>query len=175
MVAVAEHDALPAEPAGWFPRLTNLFAWLGVIALLVPTLLVCADIVWRRVVGGAFIDVFDIGQLALVAVASWSIPYGFVHGNHVSVDLLIERLPVAGRAWGDLLIHAVCALLFALLTWFAWGALHLHQSYGDTTQNLGLPVIWYWLVFLIGMLLTIAACCWRVARAWQRLRRGAAA
>lgn len=160
----------PDTPSGWFPRLVDVFAWLGVIALLVPTVLVCADIVWRRAVGGAFMDVFDIGQLALVALASWSIPYGFVHGNHVSVDLLIERLPAAGRNLGDALIHAVCALLFALLTGFAWSALRLHQSYGDTTQNLGLPVIWYWIVFLIGMVLTIAACCWRVGRALRRLR-----
>ena len=150
---------------GWFVRVVDCFAWLGVAALLVPMLLVCADIVWRRAVGGAFIDVFDIGQLGLVAVASWSIPYGFVHGNHVSVDLLIERLPPAGRNLGTAVIYAICALLFVLLTWFAWGALRLHQGYGDTTQNLGLPVIWYWAVFLMGMILTICACCWRVARA----------
>lgn len=155
----------PSQASGWFVRTTDFFAWVAVAALLVPTLLICADIIWRRAVGGAFVDVFDIAQLALVAVASWSIPFGFVHGNHVSVDLLIERLPQAAQDVADAVIHFVCALLFLLLAWFAWGSMRLHYGYGDTTQNLGIPVVYYWAVFLSGLALTILACLWRVAQA----------
>ena len=164
-MAARNEGQAAAVRSGWFVRLTRLFAWLGVLALLVPTLLICADIIWRRVVGGAFIDVFDIAQLALVAAASWSIPFAFVHGNHVSVDLLIERLPQRVQRMVDAIIHLAGALLFALLAWFGWQSASLHHSYGDTTQNLGLPVLAYWVVFLVGLVLTVLACLWRVWRA----------
>lgn len=157
--------AAQPPPARWFVRLTSLLAWLGVLALLVPTLLICADIVWRRAVGGAFMDVFDIAQLALVAAACWTIPFAFVHGNHVSVDLLVERFPARAQHAADAIIHLLSALLFALLAWFGAQGAWLHYSYGDTTQNLGLPVIGYWLVFLIGLVLTVLACLWRAWRA----------
>ncbi|MCK9515831.1 MAG: TRAP transporter small permease [Ottowia sp.] len=170
-MAARDEGAAARPPGGWFVRLTGLFAWLGVLALLVPTLLICADIIWRRVVGGAFIDVFDIAQLALVAAASWSIPFAFVHGNHISVDLLVERLPLRVQRAADAVIHLVSALLFALLAWFGWQSARLHHGYGDTTQNLGLPVLAYWVVFLMGLALTVLACLWRV---WRALKAGGA-
>lgn len=158
-------DAPGGGRASLLVRLIGAFGWAGIAALLVPTVLICADIVWRRAIGGAFMDTFDITKLCLVAVAAWSIPYGFVHGSHVSVGILVERLPARAQILFDGVIHTAAALLFALLGWFAWHAAALHVSYHDTTQNLGIPVIYYWVVFLVGLALTILACLWRAARA----------
>lgn len=152
-------------PRSAFTRTVDFFGWAGVAALLVPTLLVCADIIWRRAVGGAFVDIFDITQLCLVACAAWTIPYGFIHRTHISMDLLVERLPARVQAALEAIIHLASALLFALLGWLAWHATRLHYGYGDTTQNLGIPVTWYWMIFLIGLALTTLACLWRVRRA----------
>jgi TRAP-type C4-dicarboxylate transport system permease small subunit len=154
-----------APPRSAFARIVDLFGSLGVAALLVPTLLVCADIAWRRIVGGAFVDVFDITQLCLVACAAWTIPYGFVHRTHIGMDLLVARLPARARNLLELVAHLVSAALFLLLAWLAWNAARLHHAYQDTTQNLGIPVTWHWGIFLAGLVLSILACLWRARRA----------
>lgn len=160
--------------AGLLGRVIDVFGWAGVVALLVPTFLTCADIVWRRAVGGAFMDIFDLTQLCLVALASWSIPYGYMHGHHVCVDLLVDRFAPQVQALFALVIYLASAALFALLTWFAWDGAMLHYRHADATQNLGLPLVWYWTVFLIGMVLTVLACAAQAGAAWRRLRIGSA-
>lgn len=163
----------PDPPDGLFAGTVEVFGWAGVAALLVPTLLICADIVWRRVVGGAFMDIFDIAQLGLVAIASWSIPYAFVHGTHVSVGILADRFPPGVQRWLDVLTYLACALLFTLFAVLAWKSTALHYGYGDTTENLELPLVLYWAVFLIGLGLSILSCLWCAWRAWTD--RGSAA
>ncbi len=158
-------QATTPPPRSGFTRIVDLFGWAGVAALLVPTLLVCADIAWRRAVGGAFIDVFDITQLCLVACAAWTIPYGFVHRTHINMDLLVGRLPPRARGVLDAVIHVGTAALFVLLAVLAWNATVLHYDYQDSTQNLGIPVVWHWGIFLLGLALSILACLWRARRA----------
>src|SRR5690606_20240952 len=111
--------------------------------------------------------------MCLVACAAWTIPYAFVHGTHIRMDLLARRLPERVRAALEAIIHLFSALLFALLAWLAWDATKLHYAYQDTTQNLGIPVTWYWAIFLVGLALTILACLWRVRRAVARVRASA--
>lgn len=147
----------------------GMFGWVGVAVLIVPIVLTCADILWRRIVGGAFLDTFDITKLCLVTVAAWSIPYGFVHGSHVTVDLLLERLPARIQGLADMAIHLVSAALFVVLGWLAWTAAVLHYGYGDTTQNLEIPVVYYWAIFIVGLALAVAACLWRSYAAWRRM------
>lgn len=146
-----------------------IFGTIGVALLVIPIMLTCADIIWRRVIGGAFIDTFDITKLSLVAVAAWTIPYGFVHGSHVTVDLIVERFPARFQLLIDGLIHAASALLFVFLGWMALDAAMLHYSYHDTTQNLELPVVYYWAVFILGLALAALACLWRSYNAFRRM------
>lgn len=164
----APAQAAPAGPTGLVPGLTEFFAWVGVAALLVPTLLICADILWRRVVGGAFMDTFDIAQLGLLMIASWTIPYAFIQGAHVSVGILADRFPQAVQRWLGVLTYLACALLFTLLTVLAWKSAVLHHGYGDVTENLGLSLLIYWGVFLVGMVLSIIACLWCAGQAWRQ-------
>lgn len=161
-------DPPSAAPAGLTAGITEFFAWAGVAALLVPTLLVCADIAWRRIVGGAFMDTFDIAQLGLIMIASWSIPYAFVQGAHVSVGIVADHFPRSVQRGLDVITYLACALLFVLLTVLAWQSAALHHSYGDVTENLGLPLLIYWGAFLIGMLLSIAGSLWCAWQAWRR-------
>lgn len=164
---------LPDQPL--LGRVISFFGLLGIVVLLVPIVLTCADIVWRQLVGGSFVDTFDITQFCLVAAASWSIPYGFVHGTHVTVDLLAEQLPARAQHILDAAIHLVAAALVAFLAWVSWQGAMLHYAYGDTTLNLQIPVIYYWAIFLSGLVLAFLAC---LLRAWMALSgtagRGAA-
>lgn len=167
MAGDGDADAPSSAP---LVRGVNIVGSIGVAMLLIPIALTCADIIWRRVIGGAFIDTFDITKFCLITVATWAIPYGFVHRSHVTVDLLVERLPGRIQLLIDGLIHAVSALLFMFLGWLAWNAAVLHYDYQDTTQNLQLPIVYYLAAFIFGLALSALTCLWRSYRAFRRMR-----
>jgi TRAP-type C4-dicarboxylate transport system permease small subunit len=153
-------------------RFVSAFAYIGIAALIVAIALTVADIVWRRVVGGAFMDINDITKLCLVAAASWSIPYGFVHGTHVSVDLVAEHFPRGLRMALDVAISLTAAALLGFLLWLSWEAAQLRYMYGDVSPNLRIPMILYWGIFLSGLALAVVAALWRATVATSALRRG---
>lgn len=150
-------------PARVFARLTYWVALLGVGTLIVAIVLTCADIFWRRAVGGAFVDTFDITKLCLVAAASLSIPYGFTLGSHITVDLLAERFPEGARRVLDAVVSIVSAVLLGFLFWLTWQGAMLRYAYGDTTLNLQIPLILYWSIFLLGLALAAVAALARAA------------
>lgn len=152
-------------PARAVARLTYWLGLAGVATLIVAILLTCADILWRRLVGGAFIDTFDITKLCLVATASLSIPFGFTQGAHITVDLLANRFPEGMRRWLDVVISLISAALLAFLLWLSWQSAMLHVAYGDTTLNLQLPLIWYLAIFMVGLGLSVLAALLRAADA----------
>lgn len=156
-------------PARGLGRLTYWLALAGISTLLVAIVLTCADIIWRRVVGGAFVDTFDITKLCLVAAASLSIPYGFTLGSHITVDLLADRFPPRARTVLDVVVALVGAALLGFLFWLTWQGAMLHYAYGDTTLNLRIPVIWYWGLLLVGLALAVLA---SLARAADTLAGG---
>ncbi|MGX1307733.1 TRAP-type C4-dicarboxylate transport system permease small subunit [Amorphus suaedae] len=150
-------------PARGLGRLTFWLALAGISTLLVAILLTCADILWRQLVGGAFMDTADITKLCLVAAASLSIPYGFVLGSHITVDLLADRFPRGARIVLDVVVSIVSAILLGFLVWLTWQGAMLHYAYGDTTPNLQIPVIYYWGIFLLGLALGALAALARAA------------
>ncbi|HEX2257343.1 MAG TPA: TRAP transporter small permease subunit, partial [Afifellaceae bacterium] len=120
--------------------------------------------VWRRVVGGAFVDIVDINKLCLTAAASFAIPYGFVRGSHVTVDLLAERLPPRARPLLDAAVLLSGAALLALILYLSWFAALQRYAFGDMSQNLRIPMIYYWALFLAGLALAVAVALERAAR-----------
>ncbi|HEX2255372.1 MAG TPA: TRAP transporter small permease subunit [Afifellaceae bacterium] len=113
----------------------SVAALSGVATLIVAIGLTWADIVWRRVVGGAFVDIVDINKLCLTAAASFAIPYGFVRGSHVTVDLLAERLPPRARPWLDAAVLLSGAALLALILYLYWFAALQRYAFGDMSQK----------------------------------------
>ena len=160
------------SPGGPVPRFVSAFGYIGIAALIVAIALTCADIVWRRVVGGAFMDINDITKLCLVTAASWSIPYGFIHGTHVSVDLLAERFRPSVQLALEAAISLVAAALLGFLLWLSWEAAQLRYLYGDTSPNLKIPMILYWGILLSGLGLAVVATLWRALTASLEWRRG---
>jgi len=136
------------------------FAFLGIAGLGIAVALTCADILWRRIVGGAFIDIVDITSLCLVAAASWTIPYAFLNGHHVTVEIVADRLPARIRARLAVFAALLGAALLAFLFWLGTGSAAQALSYGDRTLNLGIPMIVLWAIFLWGLALSVLANLW---------------
>lgn len=131
-------------------------ALAGVAALGVAALVTLADIALSLGEGGIAGEV-DLVQLCVMAAAWLAMPLAFLDDAHVSVDLLSARLPRrAGRllkALGGLL----SVVLMALVLRYGWSAAETQLQFGDVSQEIGIPIVWYWAPLLAGAGLSILA------------------
>ena len=139
-------------------RLSAGLAAAGVACLLAATALTVGDVLLRRAVNVAVPGTVDLTQLCVVACVYAAMPYTFLSGGHVAVEVLTDRLPPRGVALCELL-----ALLLALaltLALFRYGLAQalLQHGYGDRSQTIGVPILWYWTPLLGGLLLSALAC-----------------
>jgi TRAP-type C4-dicarboxylate transport system permease small subunit len=138
-------------------RVTQLFAALGIAALAVAIGLVVVDVIWRRIGAQSLIGAVDLTQLCVMAAAFLSIPYAFMRGAHVTVDLFASRFgPGATRAL-DAMGAALSAGLVGFLLYLSWGRAMEQLRYGDVSQDLAIPMIAYWGFVLVGFALAASA------------------
>lgn len=134
--------------------LVTLAAVIGVAAYAVAALLTVADIIGRQV-GYSVPGVVDLVQLFVLGGAWLVIPYAFMTGAHVGVDLLVESLPrpltnvmrgVAGLA---------AIALLGVMLYFCYATFQQQVMFDDRSQQLGIPIFYYWVPLLFGVGLSI--------------------
>lgn len=148
----------------WLLRVIQLGAILGITMLTIAIIVVVGDIIWRRIGGGSFIGAVDLTQLSVMFAASFSIPYAFTKGAHVRVDLLNGILSTRAQRFLDVLAALFGAVLLAFLLWLTWGRAMQVWDYGDVSQDLAVPMIYYWAALIIGLALSVLACLVNAAR-----------
>jgi TRAP-type C4-dicarboxylate transport system permease small subunit len=136
----------------------RVIAYAGVMLLVATMLVTVADIVLRHTLKIAFFGVIDITQALVMAAAFAAIPFAFFSGQHVAVEMATDPLP---RRALDV-VKAVAALLAALFMLaclrYGWIQAAQQYGYGDRSQTIGIPTLWYWGPLLLGCALsTIAA------------------
>ena len=125
-------------------------AALGVAAYACAALVTVADVIGRRI--GLPIDgVVDLVQLAVMAGTWLVMPYAFMTGAHVGVDFVVSALP-HGAALALRSVAAASALgLLALMLWQGFETFEVRTMFGDRSQQLGIPIAWYWYPLLAGL------------------------
>ncbi len=140
----------------WLHAAVSGLAALGVLAFALGALITVADILGRPL-GLAVIGVVDLVQLFVMMGAWFVIPYAFLTGAHVGVDLVVNALPQslgrAARAFAAL----VSVALLALMLWYGYASFQTQLLFGDQSQQLGIPIMWYWLPLLAGLAVSILA------------------
>lgn len=137
----------------WFRGL----ALAGTAALLVAVALTVADIVLRSTGGGGVPGMVDIVQLCVMVSAMLAIPFGFPTDQHVAIDIFTIRMP----AYVQRVLRVFAAVLgigfLAGVFWFSTRQALVEAGYGDRSQTIGIPMIWYWVPLLVGMALAVLA------------------
>ncbi|MGR3805711.1 TRAP transporter small permease [Marinibacterium profundimaris] len=142
--------------AGLARGLITALAALGVIAYGLAALVTVADIIGRRF-GLPIEGVVDLVQLFVVGGAWLVMPYAFLSAAHVSVDFLVENMP-RGLAVPLKLFAGVLALgLLGLMLWQGFLTFRTRTMFGDTSQQLGIPIAWYWYPLLVGLAVSLIA------------------
>ncbi|AUH64820.1 TRAP transporter small permease [Paracoccus zhejiangensis] len=135
-------------------KMVRLFAVLGVAAYSAAALITVADILGRRF-GAPIIGVVDIVQLCVFTGAWLVMPFAFLTGAHVGVDVIVGAVPrpvaLVLRGFATL----VTLGLLALLLWHGFATFKTRTAFGDVSQQLGIPIAWFWYPLLAGMAISL--------------------
>ena len=139
--------------AGW---LINGLAVLGVAAFGAAAIVTVVDILGRRL-GYPIEGVVDLVQLFVVTGAWLTMPFAFFSAAHVSVDFLLAVMPVNLKV-PLMVLGAVASLsLVALMLRQGYLTFETRTMFGDRSQQLGIPIAWYWYPLLIGLAVSLRA------------------
>jgi TRAP-type C4-dicarboxylate transport system permease small subunit len=136
-------------------RLLKLLSLAGTVAIVAGAGLTMTDIGLRSVSTLTVKGMVDIMQLCVLIGAMLAIPYGFLTDQHVAIDVFTDRMPAGVQVALRIVAAALGALFLGAVAWFSfWQAM---TEYGDRSQTIGIPMIWYWTPFLAAMALSVLA------------------
>ena len=145
-------------------RVCRYGAALGVGVLMLCALVTVVDVVSRRTIGLSVPGLIDLTQLLVMSSVFLCIPYAFEQRANVEVDLLFDRLPRVARAFLAVLWPLAGAAFLLTVAWQVTRAASQVLEYGETSPTLALPMIWYWVPILLGVLLAAVVCVHHMGR-----------
>lgn len=115
----------------------RVFGWL-----LIPlTIVVVSEVIMRYVFNRPIIGAWDVSVILQGAIVVFGGGYTLLHKGHVSVDILVSKLPPRKRALIDCIVGALVVIAIALLLWKvganAWFSLSSQEHY---TSAWGPPI-----------------------------------
>jgi TRAP-type C4-dicarboxylate transport system permease small subunit len=110
----------------WVDRVSDLAGYISGVLLLVSTLIICEAVTLRYVIGAPTVWQTELSIYLLMFAAFVGGAYGLRHGDHVNVDIVIDKLPGRARVAANI-VAALLGLLFVVvvavisfkLWWFA--------------------------------------------------------
>jgi TRAP-type C4-dicarboxylate transport system permease small subunit len=110
----------------WVDRISDVAGYVSGVLILVSTLIICEAVTLRYVIGAPTVWQTELSIYLLMFAAFVGGAYGLKHGDHVNVDIVINRLPGRARVaanivaalFGLLFVVVVAAISFKLW-WFA--------------------------------------------------------
>lgn len=151
-------------------RVLRTVALVGTGGFAVAVVLTVIDIALRTVSEFTVYGLVDLVKLFMMVGAMLAIPFGFVDDQHVSIDVFTARL--SGRTQRALQVFgALLGVVFLSgVFWFSLQQMLVEHSYGDRSQSIGIPMIYYWVPLVTGMGLAVIANIWLVYRILTKSR-----
>lgn len=129
-------------------------AWGGMLLLLGAVFATTADIFARKLFDYTYQGTIDIVQLCVLSAAFLSIPYAFISRSHVAVAVFTDRFGARGRAAISSLAALLATVIMAAFSWFGFHHASMQMEYGDVSQTIGIPIVWYWSPVIYGCALS---------------------
>lgn len=95
----------------WVDRISDLAGYISGVLLLVSTLVICEAVTLRYIIGAPTVWQTELSVYLLMFAAFVGGAYGLKHGDHVNVDLIIDKLPPKARVAMNI-VAAILGLLF---------------------------------------------------------------
>ena len=147
----------------WLCRMAE---WVAIIALIVITGLVMAQVVAREVFVTGLSWADELARYAGLTVIFMAVPALLARGEHVQVDMFVDMMPIKARRWVRAM-NDVLMLAFATLFLVA-GWLFLQRAARFSTPAIGMPNLLFYMPAIIGMALLLLVAVERVIRAFTQ-------
>lgn len=129
------------NPAGRIENGVRALARIGYIAggwcLILLSLMICVEVVLRKVFNQSLQGVDEYGGYALAISSAIGFAYAFYEGSHIRIDVLVRRLPRGLRIASSLVAHFS---LFFVATFFAKYAVLLTLESWDMDSFANTPL-----------------------------------
>jgi len=129
--------------------------WIAMILLLLLMFITVGDIVGRYMVGiipgfGPIPGTFELTEIMLAIAVLTAIGHTQMGRGHISIDLVIAKLPRRIRNIIDCLTDLLSLVIFILVTWQTIVYAHLLYISHDVSAILRLPLFPFLIVAAIG-------------------------
>ena len=138
-------------------RSLALLAGLATASLVIAIAYVAADIIIRKTFSKSLVGSVDVTELVVVVCAFLSIPIAFMRHSHVAVEIVTDPLPPRVCTALDGVGSLLGAALFAIIGVLSFNPMNLSSSAGDVSQDLAIPIVWYWAPMIGGCFLAALA------------------
>lgn len=136
-----EKPADTAQPVSGFAGLLRLgLGSLGAALLMVMMVLTVCDVVGRYVFNAPVAGATELTGMLLAAVIFLGVPAVSFETEHVTVDLMSDRVPGWIVPFRKLATGLLSAVVLAVVAWRIWVYASQIGGYGGTTTTLELPV-----------------------------------
>ncbi|WP_341668186.1 TRAP transporter small permease [Alcaligenes sp. SDU_A2] len=111
-----------------------------VVILILMTGITTVDVVGRYLFHSPLAGAYEASELLLGVLIFAALPRVTWHRQHLAVSLIDAWLGPFARRVQQCLIHAVSALMLAVLTVYLWGHANQLAEYGDMSNALQVPI-----------------------------------
>lgn len=140
-------------PLRWIDAISEASGYLSGFCIFGSTLIICYAITVRAF-GGTTIWQTELAIYLLMVVTFIGGAYGLKHGHHVSVDLLMGRLPGRARQVAQLVAAALSLVVITAVAWRAgemwWNATERGWTSGTAWNP---PLVFPYAILPLGMTL----------------------
>ena len=134
-------------------RVSKVMNGIAAGALTVTIAIIVVD-VFLRGVGHPVAGAYDaVGFLCGPLIIGFAVPLASWNKNHVSMDILLAKLPTGNRNLLKVLTRVICILLFSFIGYNFFSIGNEFRGAGEVSQTLRLP--FYWVSYGVGV-------CWFV-------------
>ncbi|SDE03173.1 TRAP-type C4-dicarboxylate transport system, small permease component [Paracoccus isoporae] len=138
-------------------RIGDVLVVVSTACLAGIALLTVLDVILRNTVGVPVPGMIDITQLAMMYTVFPCIAYAFSRRAHVAVTVLSDMMPASVARVLAMLGWLAGAVVCGVLSVAVWGQARLIWAYGDVSQNMRIPMIFYWVPIVTGLALSVLA------------------
>lgn len=135
----------------WTDGVGDILVTVATLCLAATAILTVLDVILRNTIGMPVPGMIDITQLAMMYTIFPCIAYAFSRRAHVAVTVLTDMMPLVAARLLAMLGWLAGAAVCACLTYAVWSQARMIWTYGDVSQNMHIPMIYYWIPIVAGL------------------------
>jgi TRAP-type C4-dicarboxylate transport system permease small subunit len=145
-----------------FRKHVLLSEWIVIVTFLVMVIATFTQVVCRYVLAFSLPWADELARHCLVWMVFVGMVVGLVRGQHVTVDLLLDRYPDRIRPLALTVIDVASGILFVTILY--GGVLLMQLTVGQTTSGMGLPKYLVYAALPLGAVLMLVELVLRIRR-----------